>query len=214
MERRVSIPSGPLRLAGILHLPRRPGPGVVCAHGLESGKESAKIAELARALEGRMAVLRFDQRGCGESQGDPKEWEGRLGDLRAAVTFLRTQEFVKVGPVGLVGSSFGAYISLRVASEGGIGALACLAAPAKMPGMADGREAAARLRCPALFIHGSEDRAVPPQHSRELWRKVPGTKELQVLSGADHRFSEEGHRRRAVELAAEWMRAHLKVRIS
>lgn len=231
MERRVSIPSGPLRLSGILHYPEPPRtqprfaseregsgrfsaarslPGVVCAHGLESGKESRKFVEMARALEGKMAVLRFDQRGCGESPGEAKDWEGRLSDLRAAVAFLRGQEFVKVGPVGLVGSSFGGYISLRVAAEGEARALVCLASAARMPGMADGREAAARVKCPALFIHGTEDDVVPPGRSRELWERVPGTKDLQMLSGADHRFSEETHRKRVVALAAEWMRTHLK----
>lgn len=230
MERRVLIPSGASRLAGILHHPPGAGPfpGVVCAHGLESGKESRKFVEIARALEGEMAVLRFDQRGCGESPGDPDDWEGRLGDLRAAVVFLRGQEFVKVGPVGLVGSSFGAYASLRVAAlaagggkaegtrprapllEGGIGALVCLASPAKMRGMADGREAASRLKCPALFVHGTRDTVVPPVRSRELWERVPGAKGLQMLSGADHRFSEEDHRRRAVGLSVEWLRTHVR----
>lgn len=226
MERRVSIPSGPLRLAGVLHVPPGPGPtpGVVCAHGLESAKESTKFTDIARALEGEMAVLRFDQRGCGESPGDAKDWEGRLGDLRAAVEFLRRQESVKVG---LVGSSFGAYISLRVAAltaeggkaegarprfptaEGSIGALVCLASPVKMPNMADGREAAARLECPALFIHGTRDSVVPPERSRQLWERVPAVKELQLIEGADHRFSEEAHRRRVVELTAEWLKGNL-----
>lgn len=213
MERPVSIPSGPLRLAGILHLPpdlSGPVPGVVCAHGLESGKESVKFAEIARALEGEMAILRFDQRGCGESPGDPNDWEGRLGDLRAAVEFLRSQEFVSGSPVGFVGSSFGAYISLRVAADGGAGALVCLAAPAKMRGMADGREAASRLKCPALFIHGTRDTVVPPERSHELRDRVPGAKDLQLIEGADHRFSDPVHRKRAVALVVEWLRGRLK----
>jgi pimeloyl-ACP methyl ester carboxylesterase len=228
MERRVSVPSGSLHLAGVLHFPegrsgdRGPAPrttgasepallpGVVCAHGLESAKESTKFTEIARALEDGMAVLRFDQRGCGESPGEARDWEGRLGDLRAAVAFLRSQGLARVGPVGLVGSSFGGYISLRVAAEGGIAALVCLASAARMPGMADGMEAAARVRCPALFIHGTRDTVVPPERSRELWEGVAGTKELHWVDGADHRFSEEAHRRRAVDLASRWLRTHLK----
>ncbi|MEM3085597.1 MAG: alpha/beta fold hydrolase [Halobacteria archaeon] len=231
MERCISVPSGSLQLAGVLHLPEgRPGrggaframgapeagpgplPGVVCAHGLESGKESRKFVEIARALEGEVAVLRFDQRGCGESPGEARDWEGRLGDLRAAVAFLRSQKFRRVGPVGLVGSSFGGYISLRVASEGEAAALVCLASPARMTGMADGREAAARVKCPALFIHGTRDAVVPPARSRELWERVPAVKELCLVDGADHRFSEEAHRRLAVDLASGWLRAHLKRR--
>lgn len=208
MEFRVSVPSGPLRLAGTLHRPRRSGrlPGVVLSHGLESWRGSGKLVSLARALEDGFWVLRFDQRGCGESPGDPRDLAGRLDDLRAALRFLRR---LGARPVGLAGSSFGGYISVRVAAEERAGALATFACPYRMAALPDLGEPSARLPCPALFIHGTRDSVVPPDHSRRLRERAAGRSDLRMVEGADHRFSGLFHQRRAVALAAEWLRSHL-----
>jgi len=43
----------------------------------------------------------------------------------------------------------------------------------------------ARITCPTLVLHGSDDEAVPVRHSRSLARRLPFA-ELHVLDGADH----------------------------
>ena len=62
-----------LKINGRLHLPpnvKKP-PLVVGSHGLEGTKESAKQIVLSKLLpENGIAYLRFDHRGCGNSQGN------------------------------------------------------------------------------------------------------------------------------------------------
>ncbi|HEY6864037.1 MAG TPA: CocE/NonD family hydrolase, partial [Burkholderiales bacterium] len=74
MEERVDFVSGGLRLAGILHLPeRRRGrvPAFLVLHGFGSNKDGG-TAMIAAKLFAEMgyAALRFDMRGCGESEGE------------------------------------------------------------------------------------------------------------------------------------------------
>lgn len=65
-------------------------------HGFGGSRAGAGHPELARALvEAGDVVLRFDFRGCGESDGEPgrvlPEEEIQIHDLRAAVDFLQAQ---------------------------------------------------------------------------------------------------------------------------
>jgi pimeloyl-ACP methyl ester carboxylesterase len=65
--------------------------------------------------------------------------------------------------------------------------------------------AARRIRCPALFIHGSEDDVVPTRSSRDLHEMVPGRKKLIIVDGADHRFSNPAHLGQVVGLLVGWI---------
>src|SRR5207248_3699219 len=103
MEERVQFASGALRLAGILHFPAdmKPGerrPAFMVLHGFGSNKDNSTsriVAELFASL-GYIA-LRFDMRGCGESEGP----RGRVicleqvEDTRSALEYLRTRNDVK-----------------------------------------------------------------------------------------------------------------------
>src|SRR5512138_2779072 len=99
MEQRVQFSSGGLKLVGIVHLPaamksdeRRPA--FMVLHGFGSNKDSSvsrTAAELFASL-GYIA-LRFDMRGCGESEGQ----RGRVicleqvEDTRSALSFLQSR---------------------------------------------------------------------------------------------------------------------------
>ena len=81
METPVSFKSDGLTLAGVLHKPddmqdgeRRPG--VLVLHGFGGNKDGDTHENEARAYcDWGYVVLRFDYRGCGESEGEPRFYE-------------------------------------------------------------------------------------------------------------------------------------------
>jgi alpha/beta superfamily hydrolase len=68
---KVSFMSEGMKISGILHLPERENPPcVITSHGLLSSKNSEKYIALGEQISSEgMAVLRFDFRGIGESEG-------------------------------------------------------------------------------------------------------------------------------------------------
>jgi hypothetical protein len=109
-------------LAGLLDLPaQRPAPGIVLAHGYSNDKrEFGGFDEAASLLaEAGHAVLRFDFRGCGESDGLPgvmrvaTEW---TADIRAAVSYLLTRPEIDVDRVAVIGQSMGGGMAAYAAS--------------------------------------------------------------------------------------------------
>lgn len=120
MEERVQFASGAHKLAGIVHFPAgvKPGmrrPAVMVLHGFGSNKDSGTsktVAELF-ALLGYIA-LRFDMRGCGESEGE----FGRVicleqvEDTRSALSFLAQHPSVDPARIGVIGSSFGGAVAI------------------------------------------------------------------------------------------------------
>jgi fermentation-respiration switch protein FrsA (DUF1100 family) len=75
MHERVSFESDGLRLAGALHLPAggsssRRRPAFLVLHGFGSNKDSGgSVATATMLAELGYVALRFDMRGCGESEG-------------------------------------------------------------------------------------------------------------------------------------------------
>jgi alpha-beta hydrolase superfamily lysophospholipase len=88
---------------------------VITCHGLMSSKDSQKYREIADRFSAQgLAVLRFDFRGNGESEGDGDILSNRIMDLKAAIQFTTRKGFKSVG---LLGSSYGGATSIIVASE-------------------------------------------------------------------------------------------------
>ena len=73
-------------------------------------------------------------------------------------------------------------------------------------------DAAKKVSCPALIIHGDADETVPVGEAHELFALLPGTKKMCVLEGADHRFSEPQYSVRTVNEALDWLTRHLPAR--
>lgn len=68
--------------------------------------------------------------------------------------------------------------------------------------------AAARVRAPVLIIHGSADEVVPVGDGRELFASIGHPRrELDVVEGADHRFSDPRHLDGAVLKLVSWLAA-------
>ena len=133
MEEHVKFTNGAgERLAGVLHLPRAEAvrSGVLLCHGMESSKDSLKLAHLGEALSrGGFTVLRFDFTGAGESTGDFESitCARQVDDLVAAHDVLKDRG---AGRVAIVGSSMGGTTALMYAGAAdGVAALVTLAAP-------------------------------------------------------------------------------------
>lgn len=101
-----------LKLRGWLYQPDRSGgpvPAIVMAHGFSSTKEMYldKFAEVFCAAG--MAVLVYDNRNFGASDGEPRQhidpWR-QISDYRDAITFAGTLPGVDKGRIGVWGSSY------------------------------------------------------------------------------------------------------------
>lgn len=123
IERHVTFRSGDLTLAGTLSLPDglQDGelrPAFMVLHGFGSTRHAANVlAPCAMLNKLGYATLRFDMRGCGDSEGE----RGRLicleqvADTRSALGFLATQAHIDGARIGVMGSSFGAAVSVYTA---------------------------------------------------------------------------------------------------
>lgn len=179
---------GPI-LEGILHLPDSEGPfpGVVVCHPhpeYGGSMDVPLIAALAQGLANAgFAVLRFNFRGVGASQGSFDQGVGEVEDVEAAAVFLHAQTSVKDKPLALVGYSFGAWVGLEAACRlPAIAAVAAVALPMwRMPeGWLDG------CAVPKLFVAGDRDTVCPTGQLQEWVRTLQGPVEIAILTRADH----------------------------
>ena len=133
---------------------------IVC-HPLptEGGSMHNKVVTMAaRSLrELGATTLRFNFRGTGESAGVFDEGAGECDDLRAVADWVREQR--PAHALWLVGFSFGAYVSLRMAEELAPALLISIAPPAGRWDFAS----IATPRMPWLVIQGEADEIVDPQ---------------------------------------------------
>jgi len=139
---KISIPAEDYALSGLLYIPPEahpdnPRPGVVLAHGISSSKETMSGIALELARRGAVA-LTIDLAGHGESGGGIGSGDPSFGVIDS-VCFLREQDYVDRGLIGLVGHSLGAGASRRAAVEdGGIAAAAFIGGG--VGGMSEGPE--------------------------------------------------------------------------
>jgi dienelactone hydrolase len=116
-------PSGEVVVTSIPQLPGSklmvrpdaiPAPGIVMLHGSEGGAAGFIDEDGRRLAEEGFAVLSFCWFGC---PGKPSTIERiRLEDTVAAITWLRANDAVRGGPVGLYGLSRGAEQAVLLAS--------------------------------------------------------------------------------------------------
>ncbi len=61
------------------------------------------------------------------------------------------------------------------------------------------------VSCPHLIIHGTNDKRVPISEARELFNEATDPKEIDIVEGADHYFSDEEHRKYLFETIISWL---------
>lgn len=226
----VPIPDG--KLALVLHLPDGPraAPCVVACHGLGASKDSEKYLLLGEEFpRAGLALARFDFRGCGQSTGreDATTIATRIEDVAAVLAFLHDHPRL-AGRFGLLGSSMGGFVALHVAAARSEGVpVVTWNAPASLEDLGDPRDSAAigmpfvlevssgqYAESPQgvarhLVIQAADDEVVPVEHGAVLHARAAEPCDLVIISGADHRLSDVGHRGEAVALSVAWFRRHL-----
>lgn len=185
----ITFPSGNLILEGRLSLPQGEGqlPGVVLCHPhpLHGGDMDNNVLEgIATALEdSQMAVLAFNFRGVGHSQGTHDGGNGEVDDALAAARCLASNPSVDRDRIVIAGYSFGAVVALKAAAKDeGFQAVALVACPTRS---LESPEVQA-ISQPKLFIHGDMDNAVQMDQFNSIVQRFPEPTEIEVLPGADH----------------------------
>ncbi|MDD7967971.1 alpha/beta hydrolase [Actinomycetospora lemnae] len=120
--RPVAFTSGGLTCRGRLHRPAgdAPAPCVVMAHGFSGTMDALLPSYAERFVAGGLAVLLFDYRHFGESDGSPRQLVDaarQRADLRRAVELAREQPEVDGDAVALWGSSLGGSHVVELAAD-------------------------------------------------------------------------------------------------
>jgi dipeptidyl aminopeptidase/acylaminoacyl peptidase len=123
MEERVQWRSAGLRLSGVLEYPQdmkrgEPRPAFMVLHGFGSNKDAAMVRTVTRIFTSLGYIaLRFDMRGCGESEGE----RGRVicleqvEDTVGALEFLSHHQDIDAKRIAVFGQSFGAAVAVYAA---------------------------------------------------------------------------------------------------
>jgi len=125
-EHRISFLSDGLNLSGVLSIPggegtsqAEPYPTIILLHGFGANKEDRVLQVIRKALlQLGYAVLRFDMRGCGESEGERARvlCEEQVRDTHHAVNWLLTRKDIDHERIAVLGHSFGAAIAVYAAA--------------------------------------------------------------------------------------------------
>lgn len=134
------------------------------------------------------AVLRFNFRGVGRSQGNFDHGHGELSDAAAALDWVQSLN-PDARSCWIAGVSFGAWIGMQLLMRRPeIEGFLSIAA------MANRYDFSFLAPCPSsgLFVHGSEDRVAPAKDVISVIEKVKTQKgivlEHAVIDGANHFF--------------------------
>jgi alpha/beta superfamily hydrolase len=169
-------------------------PGLVLCHPhpLRGGDmENNVIRAFATAFAAAgFAVLRFNFRGVGKSAGHYAEGIGEQGDAKAALAWIAAQPGVDTARLFLAGYSFGARVTLAVAStEPRVGGFIVIAPPIQRgdwPSLESSRG-------PKIFLCGDRDPYAPPEVLATFVKNLPAPKRLAIFSDTDHFFVGQEH---------------------
>jgi alpha/beta superfamily hydrolase len=189
--RAVVIPGPAGSLEGLLHEHEGPAAAlaaVIChPHPLHGGSLHNKVVHrVATTLHDLgAAVLRFNFRGVGASEGRYDEGAGELADARAAVAWMRERH--PGARLWLGGFSFGAWIAARLAAEPGIERLILVAPPIGTHDLSGLRD----LTVPKLIIQGTADELCPLAMLERAYPEWAEPKTLKRVAGASHFFDRQ-----------------------
>ncbi len=158
-----------LSFEGVLDRPEPTRAGLVLCHPhpqMGGTMNAPMLLALRQALVARgWAVLRFNFRGIGRSEGRPSTGEEEVAETHAAIALLR--ERLDRLPVAIAGWSFGGAVAVRAAAEDDALAGCVGIAPAvdAKPDVTSGLPSPDELDLgvPLLFVCGSNDEVVPPE---------------------------------------------------
>jgi alpha/beta superfamily hydrolase len=161
---------------------------VLChAHPLHGGMMHFKVLfRVAKALQSQgYAVLRFNFRGVGRSEGTHDEGRGEQNDVRAAIDVVARQ--YPGLPVVVGGFSFGSVMALRVGvDDPRVTALIVLGLPIERLKSAAFATSSTK---PRLFVQGELDEFGSGDAMERFVATLPPPRSLAVILGADHFFT-------------------------
>lgn len=177
--------------------PRARG-AVLFLHG-NAGNIAHRLESIRIFHQLGLAVLIFDYRGYGRSEGRPTE-QGTYRDAQAAWDHLVRERGLAAGRILIFGRSLGASIGARLAARVRPRALIVESAFTSVPDLAaqlypwlpvrllsryryDTAAALAGLRCPVLVVHSRDDEIIPYSHGRALFERANPPKRLLTLRG-------------------------------
>jgi alpha/beta superfamily hydrolase len=175
IEAIIKEPAGPVSRAAIVCHP----------HPLFGGTMHNKVVfRIARSFQNAgFAVLRFNFRGAGRSQGEHDDGHGEQADLHAAIEFIN-QRYPKA-EVWLAGFSFGSAVMLRAAAcDDRVRAFVAAGVPVSKFDF----DGITKCNKPKLFVQGSLDQFGPAQDIAKFFATLDEPKELRIIEGADHFF--------------------------
>jgi uncharacterized protein len=190
----------PEDLAGSLDRPRLCA--VVChPHPLYRGTMHNKVVyRMARGLRrAGVAVLRFNFRGVGASEGQHANSIGEVEDARAALAWLR-ERYPGVG-YALAGFSFGSRVIMRLGCS--VGQAPWFAGPSRIPPAnapaflmaagfpteGDGLEHLVSCRTPKIFVQSTNDQFGPRAALEATYAGFAEPKQLHWIEAQDHFFT-------------------------
>jgi pimeloyl-ACP methyl ester carboxylesterase len=165
--------------------------------------------DLHSAARGAIELARFglevigvEHPGYGASDGPPSV-ASLLANAEAAAAVGRERARARAVPLVVVGSSLGSFCAVHVAAQGEVGRLLLRAPPTSLAAVAkqrfwwlpvdwllrhpfDSTDAAPRVTCPVLVLHGDRDAIVPLRLGAELCESFGGRAELVVAEGFGH----------------------------
>ena len=123
MDIHINFPSDGLKLSAVLQVPDglaqgEQRPAIAVLHGFGSNKEDGMVMLACRFFESLGYIsLRFDMRGCGESEGERGRvlCEEQVRDTSNAISFLSQRPEVLSGAIAVMGHSFGAAVAVYTA---------------------------------------------------------------------------------------------------
>lgn len=206
-EVQITVENGRI-LSGEITIPRHAKAVIIFAHGKGSSSRSPRNKYMAENLQKEhfatllIDLLTEEEMQSADSQFDVDILAKRLAHVRQWVDENPHTEGLMIG---LVGSSSGAAAALKTVAklDNNIGAVVSRGG---RPYLAlDDLE---KIKVPVLLLVGGKDKE-ELKMNREAFEKLNTTKELQVIEGASHLFSEEGKLEEAADLTCDWFLSHI-----
>ncbi|MCP4133380.1 MAG: alpha/beta hydrolase [bacterium] len=197
---------------------------VLFCHG-NAGNISHRLESIQIFHSLKLDVFIFDYRGYGKSTGEPSE-EGTYLDAAAARDYLLSQKKIPHGKIIVFGRSLGGAVATRFASQTTPVMLilestfssAYDVGKFHKPGLPVGliigdtynsAEYIAKVSCPVLIIHSTEDEMIPYKLAQKLFSHAKEPKEFVTIHGS-HNGGFIDSRKTYVPALEKFITRHLK----
>jgi putative phosphoribosyl transferase len=181
---------------------------VLFVHGSGSSRFSTRNQFVAQQLHHcGLGTLLFDLLAEDESEDSDRVFDIEMlaGRLEDVTIWQQEQDELHDLKVGYFGASTGAAAALAAASRMH-GTVAAVVSRGGRPDLA--MEALTRVKAPTLLIVGGDDERVV-ELNRTALSRLRCEKDLSIVPGATHLFSEPGALQRVADLAGAWFVRHL-----